>query len=895
MSIKISNGNNDFISINNEDKLILNIFDDDSNIIILNNSNIINGDVLINFNNNFVSGIKNNKYVIKSNSNDFDIFDIDENNINLYNTNITNNSFTIFNNISIPIFNLNLNSYVSTDFINFNLNHDNAEFKIISKNDYNDVILNISTNQTYINNDLYINSNNTIWANKIKNYDNNKLILENVELQNLEQGSIILNNTSIGQDSSSTLKLKQDDLNLNNFIETNTSDETINFSINNNGLVNIGSGINVDNSYLYLSKINNDNIIDSINIIEFEGEEQGDSFKLTKYANLGIGTKFPQGMLHIDRKDDRVDQDIRTKPLLKMNIDFDDINNNSNYFINKNSFFNSNLSIKILRNLNNYYIITTDMFNDINGDILKINNDIIYNMNSIVFSGITIYYPANYIINSNIYSIKLIEDGVNTNRFFLLDNNESIPADVSLFYTHSVEDFDIYVSNNFSNRKILYEKLLVDTYKKPDFFYFTSNNTFISSFSSTGVLSIGENIPDNLENIYSIYINKNKSLINNIETNTISSLYDNNNNEISFSDNKLININTINSTSNINNIIYSDEAYITKIYNYDLKLLNLDDSTILHIFNNTITYYSTINFDFTSLSSIIPASLDFFKFTDAIHILSNDSNKNPSITIYGNNENDPLYILKKHKGSTSPSDDLYYYNTITSRNFYINGSYTNNVDIYEINYFNNNIKNLSQTHTSYFNDNSTHILQHINDYNLITFGENYNIVIDNNINLQNDSQTLQTNASLNKISIGVPHKSPHITITDGSSIMYNYNTFPVYFKDYIASTASSPSDYMLNIFGNVKIGGIDGNSSAFTIKIDDSTYKTNIGIGCEPNIDDSNNTLKIDGNCDVNGELKLKTIKLYNPDLIPPAYVDITNAFKNAINSFIADDSKFII
>ena len=119
------------------------------------------------------------------------------------------------------------------------------------------------------------------------------------------------------------------------------------------------------------------------------------------------------------------------------------------------------------------------------------------------------------------------------------------------------------------------------------------------------------------------------------------------------------------------------------------------------------------------------------------------------------------------------------------------------------------------------------------------------------------------------ISIGVPHKLEDIN-PNGIDYLYNY---PRYFHEELKD-----SDYMLNIYGNTKISGIDGESIALSVKINDdkslidNKYKTNVSIGSGNNIiNNDTNTLNVEGD-------------IYSHNL----YYKHLNIFSNVSDKFIS-------
>ena len=346
-------------------------------------------------------------------------------------------------------------------------------------------------------------------------------------------------------------------------------------------------------------------------------------------------------------------------------------------------------------------------------------------------------------------------------------------------------------------------------------------------------------------------------------------------------------------------------------------------------------------------------------YNDIISInTNNDNDIKPAITIYGNC---PSFNLKSNK-----INNILYQQSILQKSFKnliddIDGIGDENKinDVFQINYFDDN--NVLFDNNLYTN-NSKHIIEHITgEYNILSFGENYNICIDtkgvvestfndtnfgtiwvldtntistNRISLYyeriivsifNNTTTVKTDNIItiqyplfltvgitdlhennyvtydgnnykpyiqtysdklarnstnknHKISLGVPHNNYNINtyINDASEGGYLYN-YPRYFNEIIKN-----NDYMLNIYGNTKIYGIDGHTNALSININDTksidnTYKVNLGIGIEPSINYTSNTLSI------NGDIYADNLFYKNNE---NDTINVTDIYTNAINTF---------
>lgn len=341
--------------------------------------------------------------------------------------------------------------------------------------------------------------------------------------------------------------------------------------------------------------------------------------------------------------------------------------------------------------------------------------------------------------------------------------------------------------------------------------------------------------------------------------------------------NKLIDILTVKSekiynTDNYNDIILKE----TEIIEFE-SLIHIN--SYVKINKNSIDIYfkqGVIN-DYTKNLLFDNLNDDSKYYNNIININSTNNTIYPTISIYGSN---PSYLLK-----TNNNPNLNYYSTIRQQGFhnlsYVNSDGINDIkDVFEISY-SKQFENWDQKFNLY---NTRHLLQHIgNDYNMITLGENYNICIDNQGPSENseilhtDLLSSNTSNSTYKVSIGIPHKSPSINTSDNLLYLYNY---PRYFQEIVKN-----SDYMLNIYGNTIIHGIDGDSTALSVKINDnmssnSDYKTNISIGSKLIYNSNVNTLN------VNGDIYSDIIYYKNDDQyynVSNIYYDVINDIKNTI------------
>lgn len=958
MSIKVGfiNDNYNLNNIlNNTNSLILNS-STDSNIIVLNNDESSLSDTMINFKNKLITGLKDgSNYVIKyaDSSNNLllinnDTFIIDSkasftNDISIGNIIQTSNRLlNVFGNTNIYLndndtdyFKIINNSNVNILTISSNIG---LEYNLTSSNHFavnnnSNTIFEITDSNIYVSNDMYI-KNKKLYVNEITNYSGKSLYIENAiykssEIETLNATkSLTIINSNISQDITPFKIYKNlGNSNIIDIYTCNLNDITKTFSINKNGFVEIGNK-DADAS-LSISKIHD-------NIIEYNGESIGDSYKLTKRGNIGIGISTPEAQLHIKRYDDLANSDIRVTPLMKLSMDYD-ATSNINNIISPIIYTTYTKDIIQLYNyqsvnqnniINNFYLLNNDIYNtQLENNIINISNIIISSniasfTNNLIVENLVdnisynmtdkIIYPANFVIK---YLGTVNNDALKiyTSSFLMMtkdtDNNGGYNDDITdvKYNSSNFENATLFNSSVYTVPNIIDIKYIInftietktyindnlynipyqDTYNSisrvlvppPNFMLITSNNKFISSISPYGTLSLGTEVPSSNKN-YLLYATGN-GLINTIQTDTITPITGNN---ISYNNSNIININYLKSNSNNINNAYIYNSIIENCTNKQLYCSNLNFNTMSSPFmscsNNKVhinTFLSVgsnnIN-DITNItmmrisvdSNIIPVSTSstlgtiFYERHNGLLIENDTTNsviKNPCLTIQGNNDTiipyfninntnaSYLFRLKKERFNSDSTTDTNIFELCCD-----NVRYTHHGGmIYDRGFYYDNIKN-------------PHIMQHIKNYNILTFGENNNVCVDC-LNKKSITGTYNYKNSDNKISIGVPYK---ILDIEGVTL----SDYPKYFNDVI-NIESNP--YMMNIYGNIKIASIT-NKNAFVIKTDDTTDEVYSAINGDP---DNLNNLYVDG-----------SVKCSNLNIVTDISMNINDAENNPYTSLIS-------
>ena len=392
-----------------------------------------------------------------------------------------------------------------------------------------------------------------------------------------------------------------------------------------------------------------------------------------------------------------------------------------------------------------------------------------------------------------------------------------------------------------------YTKITPVQLDAPNFWNISYNNDFVSSLSPLGTLSLGKQIPKLQDGNFLLYAPGNAFMnslnVSNINTSQVDG-------NISFNNKNITNINKIScqrletTDISLNNIVVNQ---LTASY------ANIPEGNYSNLITSNITFF-TVNNSYMSISyanahintrcsignsrelnnnnclkitvdnQIVPVSHNvvggsFYTRHSGISIY-NSTNVNPCLSIQATSPGTTPYLHLNNNGSG------YYFRiakSATTTNFQIMTDDINNTNTIRRNDFiNNNFE--------------PHIFQHIKEYNVITLGEQDVICIDS---LFKDTSSISNPNSANKVSIGIPYGE-----LSGS---YSSTTHPKYFNDVINK---SDNNYMLNIFGNVKMADVNKNPIFTAIKHTDNKVYT--GINQEP---DYIHTLN------VNGTIKAADIK----------------------------------
>lgn len=358
----------------------------------------------------------------------------------------------------------------------------------------------------------------------------------------------------------------------------------------------------------------------------------------------------------------------------------------------------------------------------------------------------------------------------------------------------------------------------------PDILSISSNNTFISSISANGTLSLGSKMPATLANNKYLLYTSGDAFIKGLN---ISSIYtDVSTCNISFLNTNLTNINKLKSTmieSDNMNIGYfqSSNASMTNANISNLSFTNCSNSYLNlssgnAIFNTKLTFSPTIfndNICEIIVNSNVSRTTGTYHRNNGIVLTNKGNDLNPCFSIQTATALSKPYFQMHN----SESGYLFRLNkSISTTNFQLTNDY------------------ISPNKSTYFNfeENTPTLFEHIKEFNVLSFGEQNLICMDcTNYRAESGAPDnyIYTNYD-SKMCIGLPHKQI-------SAMGYSKRN-ATYFKDQIVNDPAR--NYLLNIFGNVCIADIDDNpifTTKTTYNVGDPTPIRRCGINGHPDPD----------------------------------------------------------
>ena len=895
MSIKVGylNENYSYNNVRNSTTaLLVNSFDD-SNVILLNTEKNTKADVFINYKNIISTGLSSNDYIFRDLQNNKTLLMINSSNTTLYNDmqvksflSISDNGTQINSNVSIRLLGTddsfvieNTSNTLLRVTSNFLLECQTNDFSL--KNTNNNMLLHIDTSNTAIYNNLYVNSG-ILYTSRISALPGQTLNIDNATYNSTEVEKLkalkTLTVKNMPNDKSDSVSLEiyknQGTTELVTVNTCNLNQITNNFIITNDGSVGIGN--KTPNASLSIKKI-------SDNIISYDGTEAGDTFRLTKRGDVGIGTTNIRAQLHVRRTDLLSNSnEFRRNPMVNLEMNYIASNNVSNILKSANTTFGETsqnipklyANTKVTSNLTNGLNVTVDntiyLLNDtiftgafMNNNIDNISNIILtnaqtidmykferfslspdYNIqinNKLVFpSGNTIqfYNAERGLINDPVFEAyylyvmmslntynnggynTILGPGYNASNFTsynpLNPNLPNTPINKldKTIYTYQSYDYrckiDFIIEKNLLQAgnmvvsyPFTYQTIQREQLPAPNFMNISYNNAFISSLSPHGTLSLGSQVPDANKLEYLLYA-PGQSLMNTLKVNVIDA---NQTNDISFNQKNIKNVNTLQCQNLQAANLTMHNITATSILMDTGGFSNLQTSNLMfYNANNNYLAFSNINVHFNtrcsigksrelSNSSCLKITVDnqivpsiyattFYTNHAGISILNDTSGVNPSLRIQTINSTDVPYIHLNNSTSA-------YYFRIINDNFQI---VTNHFDT------------LSARGIYLNNIRAPKIIQHVKQYNTLTFGENDLICID----CETRNYTTNTNSS-STVSIGIPFQKYGASTSPENHIQK--------FNDDI-----KPNSYMLNVFGNTKIANINDDPMVTAITTDNKIY-----------------------------------------------------------------------
>jgi hypothetical protein len=358
MSINIGFRNNSYslddFESSGESRLVVNTFHN-SNAIVINQDNEAFSNCVVNFRNSYASGMINNMYTIYDIKNRSAIMQLSSNVVMNSNIIVRDLIYTASN---LTAFNSNVTCF---------LKHASDKLCVYDAN--KSVAFEVNTDDTSIKN---VRVENTLYVDRIRNNAGRTVEIVNpnivglvIQSFNTEQALTVKNVLGQYYNTPTILVNRYD--NLMNIMQLGTCNiykpEIVNqFIIDRKG--NVGIGPKQPDARLSISQID-----DNPYIIKYKGVNDGDIFNMMANGSFGVGTSTPGALLHIVRGDDMKDDLIRKDPMLRLDIQYNELSNisyvsNIQTIVNKNNLtgvFDYNVNIVRIEgdeniiNTSNYY------------------------------------------------------------------------------------------------------------------------------------------------------------------------------------------------------------------------------------------------------------------------------------------------------------------------------------------------------------------------------------------------------------------------------------------------------------------------------------------------------------------------------------------------------------
>lgn len=757
----------------------------------LNNASAIDTETYININNYYQIGSVNCNFVIKRDNEELLIID---------DSNIT--------------FNVNI------DLEKINVNNEATLYNTIIEND-----LSVLTSNVNINDDIILSSN-IIDINKTTHFHSNihtDTLYVNTIHPNILGCNIIINNLELNQSVFDNPQLKnsvniirntQDNSNIINInINNNSNLENIlkvadTITINKNGEINIQETININSNSIYLPALSIDNknhltigdIKNPINVVDYDTK--------IEWSNTN------NSLLHIHRNDTYKEYNIIKDPLLYITVDYEPSCNIINTNYDQTELIFSNLELTLSSNITTEnHIIYLDLLPPVENAIWSSNttplvivpiSDDPFLTTSISNLHLTNYDYNNYTIFANECKTQSnLEDGITTYDmdvyigFYKTEDKKAIIIEKTNEHKDGIE---YSFEDKLIGCNILYYNIIESNYS-PYNISGEGSESIIINFD----IHILYEKSDDTEVMY--YINTNPIII---ECPLIMHCEFSNNDILTLNSNGLLTIkelNTLEATipdltiSNIHNDVSFMDNNITNVNTLDLNNIIVDTINASTITTTNINILGGQKIQFTEIDT---SNFDsaFFKYNDTRTNFFNE------VTLC---EGQIEYeLIDNYRSNNNISGFL-----ISSLNKLSNINQNNE----DIAYFDGNVKIIGELQIDNINtDNILSIKDHIRITNNVISLGNYleTSTNKNKIWFGDYSDLLNNNQSESIIDETFDTAVIYNAAIQGSvdfNIYKNYsNCFKEFYKD-IAPTRDQIKDYAneynINMFGNVRVATIN--------------------------------------------------------------------------------------
>lgn len=760
--------------------------DTQRNLLRLNSANTIDTETYININNYYQIGSVNCNFVIKRNDEELLIID-DSNitfnvNINLEKINV-NNEATLYNTI--------IENDLSVLTSNVNIN--------------DDIIL--SSNIMDINKTTHFHSNihtDTLYVNTIDNILGCNIIINNLELnQSVFDNPQLKNSVDIIRNTLYSSNIINININNNSNLE-NILKVADTITINKDGEINIQNTININSNSIYLPALSIDNknhltigdIKNPINVVDYDTK--------IEWSNNN------NSLLHIHRKDTYKEYDIIKDPLLYITVDYEPNCNIINTNYDQTELIFSNLELKLSSNITTEnHIIYLDLLPPVENAIWSSNTTPLVidpkSADPFLTTSICNLHLTNYDYNN--YTI--FTNGCKSTPSNLEDGKIEYTIDVYIGF-YKTEDINTIILEKTTKHKDGQGYIFEDNLIGCNILYYNIIENNYSPYVDSESIIINFDIhilyekSDDTEVMY--YINTNPIII---ECPLIMHCEFSNNDILTLNSNGLLTIkelNTLEATipdltiSNIHNDVSFMDNNISNVNTLDLNNIIVDTINASTINTTTINIEGGQTIQFTEIDTSNFNSA-FFKYNDTRTNFFNEVTLCKGQIEYS--------FIENYRTNNNISGFL-----ISSLNKLSNINTTNS----NIAYFDGNVKIIGELQIDNINTNNTlSIKDHIRITNNVISLGNY----------------LETSTNKNKIWFGdysdlLDYDQDEGTVNNTFDNVVIYNTglgvdfniyknysncFKEFYKDIATPTREKikeyADEYNINMFGNVRVATIN--------------------------------------------------------------------------------------